>query len=472
MLKKIIVLLTLLCSGIGMAQYPIGHTTITFNDPTRTGGFGSGGGSGRQIQSEIYYPATSSGENTPVATGEMPVIVFGHGFAMAWDAYQNIWEEYVPKGYILVFPRTEGSLLPAPSHENFGKDLRLVVDKMQAQGQLSSSLFYQKVKASSAIIGHSMGGGATILAGASNSTIKTIVGMAPAETDPSAIAAAPNVTVPALIFSGSSDGVTPAADNHSPIYAGLASNCKAFISITGGAHCYFAESNFNCDFGESTSSTGISITREQQQATTYSLLTPWLDFYLKGNCDAFTTFENVRNAGVGITSQRSCSYQPFTVTGTATNSTTGSNGGVDVTVTGGEAPFVYSWSNGQSTVDLSNVGAGNYTITVSDKYCSKEQAFTVSGTTSLLEEINTLQLQVFPNPATDKVTVEFENVLNGETFIQVLDLSGKDVSLMQRTGGVKSVEVDVHALATGFYVLKISNAAHGLSLSKIYVKHD
>lgn len=472
MFKKTIVLLTLLCSGFGMAQYPIGHTTITFNDPTRTGGFGSGGGTGRQIQSEIYYPATTAGENTAVASGEMPVIVFGHGFAMAWDAYQNIWEEYVPKGYILVFPRTEGGLIPAPSHENFGKDLRLVVQKMQEQGQLSTSIFYQKVKASSAIIGHSMGGGATILAGASNSTIKTIVGLAPAETTPSAISAAPNVTVPALIFSGSSDGVTPAADNHSPIYAGLASSCKAFISITGGAHCFFAQSNFNCDFGESTSSSGISISRTEQQATTYGLLTPWLDFYLKGNCDAFAAFETVRTAGAGITSQRTCSYQPFTLTGTVSNATSGSSGGVDVTVTGGEAPFVYSWSNGQSNVDLANVAAGSYTISVSDKYCTKQEAFTVSGTTSSIAEIDQIQSQVYPNPASETVFVEFDKSLSGETTIQVIDLSGKEVSNMQRSGVLKSVEVDVNALATGFYVLKISNPAYGTSLSKIYVKHD
>ena len=43
------------------AQSQIGHTTITFNDPARTGGFGSGGGTGRQIQTEIYYPSTTAG---------------------------------------------------------------------------------------------------------------------------------------------------------------------------------------------------------------------------------------------------------------------------------------------------------------------------------------------------------------------------------------------------------------------------
>ena len=48
------------------AQFSVGHTTITFNDPTRTGGFGSGGGTGRQIQTEIYYPAASAGTGVEV----------------------------------------------------------------------------------------------------------------------------------------------------------------------------------------------------------------------------------------------------------------------------------------------------------------------------------------------------------------------------------------------------------------------
>ena len=182
------------------SQYQIGHTTITFNDPARTGGFGSGGGSGRQIQTEIYYPATTAGENTAVASGDFPIIVFGHGFAMSWDAYTNIWEHYASKGYILAFPRTEGSLFPAPSHGDFGLDINIVETRMQAEDVLATSLFYQKINGNSALMGHSMGGGATILAASTNTSIKAIVGLAPAETNPSAIAAASNVTVPAIIF--------------------------------------------------------------------------------------------------------------------------------------------------------------------------------------------------------------------------------------------------------------------------------
>ncbi|MCX6196443.1 MAG: hypothetical protein NTY55_07285 [Flavobacteriia bacterium] len=80
------------CSLISYSQYQIGHTTFTFNDPLRTGGFGSGGGVGRQIQTEIYYPANTSGDNVSLASGRFPVITFGHGFAMAWSAYATIWQ--------------------------------------------------------------------------------------------------------------------------------------------------------------------------------------------------------------------------------------------------------------------------------------------------------------------------------------------------------------------------------------------
>lgn len=297
----------ILLSFTTFAQYPIGSTTITFNDASRTGGYGSGGGSGRQIQTEVYYPAIAAGVDASVASGVFPVITFGHGFAMSWDAYQNIWEHYVPLGYIVVFPRTEGSLFPAPSHGDFGLDLKLVDEKMQLLNSNAASPFYQKISSNSAIMGHSMGGGATILAGAGNTSIETIIGFAPAETTPSAIAAAPNVTAPAIIFSGSQDGVTPPNDNHLPIYDGLASSCKSFVSLIGGGHCYFANTNFNCDFGETTSSTGITITRTEQQTRTYSVLDPWLDYILKGNSAAYSTYLTALDAmPTEIVSQTTC----------------------------------------------------------------------------------------------------------------------------------------------------------------------
>jgi uncharacterized repeat protein (TIGR01451 family)/gliding motility-associated-like protein len=57
----------------------------------------------------------------------------------------------------------------------------------------------------------------------------------------------------------------------------------------------------------------------------------------------------------------------------------GSNGTVDVTVSGGTAPYTYNWSNGAITQDLQNRPAGNDTLIVTDSYgCQFQFITTVS----------------------------------------------------------------------------------------------
>ncbi len=54
-------------------------------------------------------------------------------------------------------------------------------------------------------------------------------------------------------------------------------------------------------------------------------------------------------------------------------------GTVDLTVTGGSAPFSYTWSNGATTEDLTALVAGSYTVSVSDRNgCASATALVVS----------------------------------------------------------------------------------------------
>jgi pimeloyl-ACP methyl ester carboxylesterase len=447
-MKSIFVIAATLIQLYSYSQYQIGHSTLTFNDPSRSGGFGSGGGPGRQIQTEIYYPSYTAGENTAVATfPNFPVIVFGHGFAMGWDAYANIWQHLAPQGYILAFVRTEGSLIPAPSHGDFGDDLALVATKMLALNGAAGSPFNGKVKQKVVIMGHSMGGGATMLAAENNTSIAGIVGLAPAETNPSAVSVCGNINVPALIFSGSNDGVTPPIDNHLPMYQGLASSCKSFVSITGGAHCYFANSNFNCDFGESTSSQGISITRAQQQQKTYEILDPWLHYVLNTDCYALADFQASLTNTAGTVNQTTCAQPGINALINFDNSQMMS------TPTPGD---YYQWYvNGQIMIGETNDTilipmdfGGTFTVSVmSANGCDTSNFITLQGSVDEAQ----LNFSLYPNPTNDMLHVEFQKQLLG--FYEILDISGR--KLTKEAVNSNQLKIDCSNLSKGSYLLKI-----------------
>lgn len=272
----------------------IGHTSIVFYDDIRD----------RNIETQIYYPATAVGDNTNVLPGNYPVIIFGHGFLMDWESYQNYWEALVPEGYIICFPTTEMSI--TPSHENFGKDLKVLASQMQNQSEDENSIFYNSLLPKTAIMGHSMGGGASFLAAENNPLISTLVNFASAETMPSAISSAFNVTIPSLIFSGENDCIAPAFENQDNMYNNLASPCKTQIKVINGNHCNFANPNFNCDLGESFCSSDSSISREQQQQITSDFLKLWLEYTLYDNQNSWNTFNNQLQTSALINFNQSC----------------------------------------------------------------------------------------------------------------------------------------------------------------------
>lgn len=285
-------------NSLSAQSFSLGHVQWAFVDSSRAN---------RNVTCEIYYPSDIAGDNVSVATGAFPIVVIGHGFVMSPSVYDIYWEALVPEGYIVVVPTTEGSLFP--SHDNFGKDMAFLVTQLQSEAEVNGSLFWNAVASTSAVMGHSMGGGAAFLAMNENPSISAMVAMAPAETNPSAISAASAINRPTLIFSGINDCVAPPAEHQIPMYEALSSSCKTYLGIVGGDHCQFASPNFNCTFGQSTCSPQATISAADQQASILNNVLPWLDYYLKGICtqgEVFqsnvsntTSFELIQNCNLG-----------------------------------------------------------------------------------------------------------------------------------------------------------------------------
>ena len=280
---------------ISYAQdYNIGHTSLEFYDETRD----------RIIPTQIYYPSDQNGENVAVSNSTFPIVVFGHGFLIGWQTYSNFWLELVPRGYILCFPTTEMTF--SPNHQEFGQDLKFVANEMLELENEISSIFFNSIMPKTAIMGHSMGGGAAFLSSTNSASINTLINFAAAETSPSAISAAIDVNIPTLIFAGEEDCVTPPTSNQIPMYNATNSSCKTLVNIKNGGHCYFANDNFACNLGESTCSSGLDISREQQQDVTFDFLNLWLDYTLYNNEYAIIEFNDSLQTSIRINYQQSC----------------------------------------------------------------------------------------------------------------------------------------------------------------------
>jgi predicted dienelactone hydrolase len=428
------------------SQYQIGHTTITFQDANR---------GNRNIETEIYYPAQTTGNNTTAVQDTFPVIVFGHGFVMAWDAYQNVWEALVSEGYILAFPRTEGSVF-GTDHQEFGWDLQYLVTQMQVEGATPASLLYNVVATETALMGHSMGGGAAFLAADSLSTngnlnLKTLVGLAPAESSTngvSSINSAKSVNVPSLIFSGSQDGVTPPVDHHIPMYDSLASSCKTFISITGGAHCYFANANFNCDFGEGNASTGIAITRGEQQDTYFDFLKLWLDYTLKYNCSAFGEFNDSLNTSARITHNQVCVANAIPTIQYNAGTFTSSVSGVSYVwyLNGNPIP-----NSNQISILSTQQGVYEVEVFFADGCSEISAPYNLIATN--IADFNANEMSFYPNPSSAIIT--FKNVdAKDMAAIKIYNAIGQELHSFQ----LYNNEIDVSGFPKGIYFIQLKDA--------------
>jgi hypothetical protein len=127
------------------------------------------------------------------------------------------------------------------------------------------------------------------------------------------------------------------------------------------------------------------------------------------------------------------------------------DGTIDITVTGGTSPYVYTWSNGEEIQDLDSLNPGNYTITITDaKGCALATTFTVEKASGISENLN-FDLKLFPNPAS-----EFTKITSGNKFMTRLGLfdeSGKVIESIDINAN--NYELETGHLSNGVYLIEI-----------------
>jgi len=296
------------------AQYMVGFQYMSFYDESRD----------RDISTTVYYPSEIGGEDADISSGTFPAVIFGHGTAMSDEVlYDYITEELASSGYIVLFPTTEGDSPPlgAPDHEDFGLDLQYLNLVIKAENTNATSFFYGHVTDKTAIMGHSLGGKGTLIAASNNTEVTTIITLCAALSDPPwpydgngydvINNSMPNITVPSLVVDAEFDCVVEDGYGKYVTYELLTNvNCKTYVNIVGGGHCYMASSDGTCETAEGwlggNCSGDFTISREEQNNTVLDIIMPYLDYYLKENENSMSEFLCYLETTTDVTSERLC----------------------------------------------------------------------------------------------------------------------------------------------------------------------
>lgn len=234
---------------------------------------------GRNLNSIIYYPSFIEGSNAQIDTlsGPYQVIAFGHGFFMQNSYYISLFKHLASYGYVVIAPQ-----FPDVNHLQLGFDLIFCANYIKSQNQNTDSRFYNLIDTTKiGLSGHSMGGGASLLAAANDTSITVAAPLAASETNPSAISVMNQIQGVLYLISAQNDGITPVNTNQLPMFNN-ALPVKGLPIIKGGNHTKFMDTRI----WDWTDPNGY-LTPAQQLTATRTYLTSIFNLFLKEDTTYF-----------------------------------------------------------------------------------------------------------------------------------------------------------------------------------------
>ena len=223
--------------------------------------------------------------------------------------------------------------------------------------------------------------------------------------------------------------------------AGCTHNQNVTIQQPPALNNNLSSTNANCPTGNTGS----------LSATATGGVPPYTYYWSNGQ-----TTSQVNNVGMGtyqctITDQNNCTTSGVVSVGSTSNLVVNlsdnnitcfgfQNGFANVSATGGFPPYSYLWSNGQTSSQISNLGPGTYSVTVTDNLnCNSQLSTTITEPT----DIN-INLQ----------SVNASQGLNNGSASASVSGGTPPYSLVWNSG---QVSYNIYNLAPGFYILTVTD---------------
>ena len=139
------------------------------------------------------------------------------------------------------------------------------------------------------------------------------------------------------------------------------------------------------------------------------------------------------------------------------------NGSISINVTGGTAPYQFSWSNGATTQNISNLNGGDYTVTIIDANgCEQIFTYTVGGIVNNAKEPElSFDLKIYPNPVKRgaMTILEFNTETQEKVNVRLYDVYGKLIRTEIIEIGIGKTNEEILAPnVPGLYMIRIQAA--------------
>ena len=154
---------------------------------------------------------------------------------------------------------------------------------------------------------------------------------------------------------------------------------------------------------------------------------------------------------------------PISIATTVTNSTGNDDGAIDISVSGGVPPFTYEWSNGSTDEDLMNLGAGTYTVTVTDNNgCTETATETVTEPNGIFDGLLGMETMVSPNPGNGAFTLNIKNGNPQRLTLELRNVLGQTIErkVVPYPGNEMRLDWNATSWSDGIYFLTIEAASH------------
>ncbi|NOT36139.1 MAG: T9SS type A sorting domain-containing protein [Saprospiraceae bacterium] len=134
----------------------------------------------------------------------------------------------------------------------------------------------------------------------------------------------------------------------------------------------------------------------------------------------------------------------------------GNNGSILLNVVGGRNPYLYKWSNNDTTQNIMDLIPGTYTVSVTDNNgCTNIQTFEVQNKVGVTDLNKEVKIKITPNPFKDELFIQS---MNGNIDnVKIIDLHGKTI-IEKKSILDERIRIPTEELNSAYYIAVIQFA--------------